>query len=66
LLAGRMQAAWREVGDRVDAGVRDFVRNESGMVTPQEMRGFLDGVDELREAVDRLGARLDRLQHKSP
>ena len=29
------------------------------------MKGFLDGVDELREAVDRLKARLDRLQRKS-
>ena len=65
LVAGRVQAAWRQVGERVDAGMRDFVRNESGMVTPQEMRGFLDGVDELREAVDRLEARLDRLQRKS-
>lgn len=66
LVAGRVQAVWRETGERAAAGVRDFVKNESGMVTPEEMRGFLDGVDELREAVDRLQARLDRLQRKNP
>lgn len=61
LLAGRMQAAWRETGERARGMARDYLHNESGLVTPAEMKTFLDGVDELREAVDRLQARLDRL-----
>ena len=65
LLAGRMQTAWREAGERAGGLARDFVRNESGLVTPAEMKGFLDGVDELREAVDRLQARVERLQRKA-
>ena len=65
LVAGRVQAALREFGERAGAVTRDFLRNESGLVTPVEMRGFLAGVDELREAVDRLQARVDRLQRKS-
>lgn len=65
LVAGRVQAALREVGERAGVVTRDFIRNESGLVTPAEMSMFLDGVDELREAVDRLQARVDRLQRKS-
>lgn len=65
LLAGRVQTAWREAGERAGGLARDFVRNESGLVTPAEMKGFLDGVDELREAVDRLQARVERLQRKA-
>jgi ubiquinone biosynthesis protein UbiJ len=57
-----MQSAWRDAGVRAGDLARDFVRNESGLVTPAEMKGFLDGVDLLREAVDRLQARVDRLQ----
>jgi len=66
LVAGRVQAALREVGGRAGAVTRDFLRNESGLVDAAEMRAFLDGVDELREAVDRLQARVDRLQRKTP
>ena len=62
LVAGRMQTAWREAGERAGGLARDFLLNESGLVTPAEMKGFLDGVDLLREAVDRLQARVDRLQ----
>ena len=65
VVAGRVQAALREVGERAGVVTRDFIRNESGLVTPAEMSTFLDGVDELREAVDRLQARVDRLQRKS-
>lgn len=65
LVAGRLQAAWRETGQRAGSVARDFLRNESGLVTPPEMKAFLEGVDELREAVDRLQARIDRLQRKS-
>ena len=65
LVAGRVQAVLREVGERAGGVTRDFVRNESGMVTPTEMKAFLEGVDELREAVDRLQARVERLQRKS-
>ncbi|MFZ4498640.1 MAG: ubiquinone biosynthesis accessory factor UbiJ [Burkholderiales bacterium] len=65
LVAGRMQSAWRDAGVRAGDLARDFVRNESGLVTPAEMKGFLDGVDLLREAVDRLQARVDRLQRQA-
>jgi ubiquinone biosynthesis protein UbiJ len=65
LMAARMRAAWQETGQRAGAVARDFLRNESGMVTPGEMHSFLQGVDELREAVDRLQARVDRLQRKA-
>lgn len=65
LVAGRLQATLREVGERAGAVTRDFLSNESGLVTPAEMKAFLGGVDELREAVDRLQARVDRLQRKS-
>ncbi len=38
-----------------------FLREESGLlVTPEEMDSFVQGVDELREAADRLEARLRR------
>ena len=65
LVAGRLQAAWRDVGARASASARDFMQNESGLVTPAEMKSFLDGVDELREAVDRLQSRIDRLRPKA-
>lgn len=61
LLAGRLQTAWRDAGTRIGAGVRDYLHHESGLVTPAEMKAFLDGVDDLREALDRLAARLDQL-----
>lgn len=62
LVAARVQATLREVGERAGELTRDFIHNESGLVTPGEMSAFLAGVDELREAVDRLQARIDRLQ----
>ncbi|MBU3693643.1 MAG: hypothetical protein FGM40_02300 [Rhodocyclaceae bacterium] len=65
VLAGRMQAAWREAGERAGSMARDYLRNESGLVTPAEMKSFLDGVDELREAADRLQARVERLSRKA-
>lgn len=64
LFAARAQAAWRDVGARIGDAARDYLHHESGSVSPTEMKTFLDGVDDLREALDRIEARLGRLQRQ--
>lgn len=64
LFAARAQAAWRDAGVRIGDAARDYLHHESGSVSPTEMKTFLDGVDDLREALDRIEARLGRLQRQ--
>lgn len=64
LFAARAQAAWRDAGARINTAARDYLHHESGSVSPAEMKTFLDGVDDLREALDRMEARLGRLQRQ--
>lgn len=59
--AARVQAGWRETLARAETGLRDYAVNESGLVGRTEMQRFLRDVDELREAIDRLDARLQQL-----
>lgn len=51
----------RRVAETTADQVARYLREESGMlVTREEMTGFVEEVDELREAVDRLEARIRR------
>lgn len=56
-------AAWlRSAGDTALRNVGEYVTHESGdVVSRAEGRAFLEGVDRLREDVDRLAARIARL-----
>jgi len=59
----RSAAGWgRKAGQALAANVSEYLQEESrDLVTRTEIEEFLAGVDELREAADRLHARAERL-----
>jgi ubiquinone biosynthesis protein UbiJ len=60
----RGAAGWlREAGASLEASLGEYLREESGLLPPRdEVERFVDEVDGLREAVDRLEARIRRLE----
>lgn len=59
-------AAWTRAGARhFRDDTVDWLRDEARLTVPQpELDAFLDGVDDLRERVERLAARIQRLDAK--
>ncbi|MBI3528812.1 MAG: sterol-binding protein [Betaproteobacteria bacterium] len=64
--AGRSAAAWPKQAARSLAGnVAEFLTEEKHLlVTPLRAAEFVRGVDDLRDAVERLDKRIDRLQRQ--
>ena len=67
-MAGALRAAFewsRESAESLARDSAEFLRDDSrDLVAPAEMDAFLDGVDALRERVDRLAARVGRAETK--
>jgi ubiquinone biosynthesis protein UbiJ len=60
-------SAARSAAQTLSSQLSDYFRNEPGAVVAKpEMRGFEQAVDELRDGVDRLEARLKRFEDKNP
>lgn len=61
--AGRTAAAWpRQAGERIAANVSEYLTEEAHvLVTPLQAAEFVREVDELRDAVERIEKRIDRL-----
>lgn len=66
--AFKQGADWaRDAATATATSMADFLRDESGMIVDRNsLDEFLDGVDQLRDAADRLEARLRRLREEPP
>ena len=65
-LINQVRAAFNQLGRDSAAMTADYLKEESRLlVTREDMEGFLEAVDDLRDDVDRLAARLARLQAAS-
>lgn len=65
-MARRTGELFRYAGDRLTKDVAEYLREESrDLVSKGEVRGFLDGVDQVRSDVDRFAARCAALEQQA-
>lgn len=66
--AARDAAAWgRDAGGRLAAGAAEYWTEEDPLIASRvKVQGFVDGVAGLRDAVERLDKRIERLEASAP
>lgn len=64
--AARGAAAWgKEASERLAAGAAEYWTEEDPLIASRvKVEGFVSGVTELRDAVERLGKRIERLEER--